>query len=107
MPGVNFPGYNDHATHVATTIAADKRSDGKYIGDIVGVAPKATILGYNFLGTYTGTNPVNAEDLFISHVSCFLWHDKTRRSLWPQATLLATKKHKNTQKGYRPGEKFI
>jgi len=63
-----FPYYSDHGTHVATTIAGDKWSGGTTSStQFVGVAPDAEILGYNYLGTYSGRMPLNAQDIFISH----------------------------------------
>jgi hypothetical protein len=64
-----FPYYSDHGTHVATTIAGDKWSGQIYTNEFVGVAPKAEILGYNFLGTYSGTMPSNAQDIFIDNAA--------------------------------------
>ena len=66
-PGTWYPFYSGHATHVATTIAADKWSGQELSGEIIGVAPKASILAYDYLGTYEGNLPWNAEDWFIKH----------------------------------------
>jgi hypothetical protein len=62
-----FPYYSDHGTHVATTIAGDKWAGQILQHEFVGVAPDAEILGYNFLGTYSGRMPLNAQDIFIRH----------------------------------------
>jgi|GEM_PF-823824 len=70
LPGTSFvidgnQGSSTHATHVSTIIAADIKTGQQKPREMIGVAPKAEILGYNYLGKHSGTLSYWVQDRYI------------------------------------------
>ena len=71
LPGTTFAfdgnqGSSTHATHVSTIIAADIKPGQQKPREMIGVAPKAEILGYNYLGKHSGALSSKTEDRYIA-----------------------------------------